>query len=80
VAQVLAGSGAAAATLLQMPMLPDSAHDLHALAQAVLQQTPCAQLFDMHSAAAEQNAPFTFLPHELPLHTFGETQFVSTVH
>ena len=48
--QVWAGSGCSRRTLVQVPIVPDSAHDWHALAQAVAQQTPCAQLPDMHSA------------------------------
>ena len=57
-----------------MPIVPDSAHDLQALAQAVAQQTPCAQLPEMHSPPAEQKAPFGFLPHELPTHTLPGEQ------
>ena len=77
--QVWAGSGLFAGTLVQVPIVPDSAHDRHALAQAVAQQTPCAQLPDMHSAPAEQNAPFGFRPHELPAHTLPDEQFASRV-
>ena len=45
----------------------------------VAQQTPCAQLFDAHSAPLEQNAPFGFLPHELPTQTLPAEQFASAV-
>jgi len=65
---------------VQVPIDPESAHDRHALAQAVAQQTPCAQLFDVHSPAFEQKAPFGFLPHELPTQTLPVEQFASTVH
>jgi hypothetical protein len=75
---VLAGSGAPGATLLHTPRLSGSAQDLHALAQAEAQQTPCAQKPDEHSALFEQNAPLVFFPHELPLQTFGVTQFPFT--
>jgi hypothetical protein len=78
--QVWAGSGLFTGTLVQVPIVPDSAHDRHALAQAVAQQTPCAQLPDMHSAPAEQNAPGGFAPHELPTHTLPGEQFASRAH
>ena len=61
------------------PMLPDSAHDLHALVHAVAQHTPCAQLPEMHSARSEHNAPLGFLPHELPVQTLPGVQFASMV-
>ena len=60
-----------------MPIAPTSAQDLHAPAQAVAQQTPCAQKPDWHSPASEQDAPRIFLPHELPLQTLGATQLPS---
>ena len=78
--QVWAGSGLFTGTLVQVPIVPDSAHDRHALAQAVAQQTPCAQLPDMHSPPAEQNAPGGFNPHELPMHTLPGEQFASRAH
>jgi len=78
--QVWAGSGLFTGTLVQVPIVPDSAHDRHALAQAVAQQTPCAQLPDMHSPPAEQNAPGGFRPHELPTHTLPGEQFASRAH
>ena len=56
-----------------------SAHDAQVPAQAVAQQTPCAQLFDMHSAPAEQKAPFGFFPHELLTHTLPDEQLPSAV-
>jgi hypothetical protein len=78
--QVLAGSGAPAGTSVQAPMAPERAHDLQALAQAVAQQTPCAQNPDAHSALLEQNAPGIFWPHELPApQTLGATQLSSEV-
>jgi len=51
-----------------------SAHDWQLPLQALSQQTPCAQRVDAHSAPAEHDAPTFFLPHELPLQTFGERQ------
>jgi hypothetical protein len=77
--QVWAGSGLLAGTFVQVPIVPDSAHDLQALAQAVAQQTPCAQLFDTHSERSEQKAPFGFFPHELLTQTFPFEQFASAV-
>jgi hypothetical protein len=77
--QVWDGSGLFAGTLLQAPIEPVSAHDLQALAQAVAQQTPCAQLPDAHSARSEQKAPFGFRPHELPVQTLPGEQFASAV-
>jgi hypothetical protein len=77
--QVLAGSGAPGGTLAQTPIDPERAHDRHAPAQAVTQQTPWAQLPDAHSPGAEQKEPIIFWPHELTLHTLGATQFASLV-
>ena len=74
------GSGCPFGTLVQMPIDGVSAHDLHALAQPVAQQTPCAQLPDAHSRLSAQKAPFGFRPQEFPLHTFPATQLASTVH
>jgi len=56
-----------------------SAHDLQAPAQAVAQQTPWAQMVEAHSLPSEQDAPFAFLPQELPLHTLPGVQFASLV-
>jgi hypothetical protein len=63
-----------------MPIDAGSAHDLQALAQAVAQQTPCAQLADAHSRRSAQNAPFGLRPHELALQTFPAVQLSSLVH
>jgi hypothetical protein len=80
-AQVFDGSGAPAGTSAQVPMAPASAHDLHAPAQAVAQQTPCAQKPEPHSTAAEHEDPLVFLPQELcASHTFGGTQAALLVH
>jgi hypothetical protein len=76
-AQRSAGSGAPVGTFVHVPSVPVSAHEEQAPAQAVSQQTPCAQKADWHSFAWEQEAPRIFLPHELPLQTFGVTQFPS---
>jgi hypothetical protein len=74
-AHVPDGSGAPPATFTHWPIVPASAHDLHALVQADEQQTPWAQKVDSHSAPCEQNAPLFFLPHELwESQVFGGTQ------
>jgi len=75
--QICAGSALLVGTLVHAPIVPVRAHDLHAVAQAVAQQTPCAQLLDMHSPPAEQKAPFGFRPHELPVQTLPGEQFAS---
>lgn len=77
--QISAGSGVPLGTVEQVPSAPGSAHDEHAPAQALSQQTPWAQKPVWHSFATEHEAPRIFLPHELPLHTLGETQFASAV-
>jgi hypothetical protein len=74
-----AGSGIPAGTSTQVPSVPTSAQDWQAPAQAVAQQTPCAQLPDWHSDLFEQNAPPGFGPHELPLHTVPAEQLPLTV-
>lgn len=77
--QLPAGSGFPVWTLLQVPSVPLSAQDLHAAVQAVSQQTPWAQKPLPHSPAFEQEAPFDFLPHELPLQTNGVRHCVLVV-
>jgi hypothetical protein len=72
----LAGSVALAATFWQEPSVPGSAHDLQGFLQVVPQHTPCQHSLDAHSAAFEQSAPLIFLPHELPLQTFGGMQLL----
>jgi hypothetical protein len=62
----------------QVPGVP-SAHDLHGVLQASLQQRPWAQKFDPHSAAVVQVAPLAFLP-QLPLmQVLGAMQWASVV-
>jgi hypothetical protein len=60
-----------AGTLVQVPSLWEIAQDLQVPAHAVPQQTPCAQMPELHSVPAPQVAPSGFLPqlpptHELP--------------
>jgi len=63
-----------------MPIDVGSAHDLHALAQPLAQQTPWAQMPDVHSRPSAQNAPFSLRPHELSVQTLPLTQLASAVH
>jgi hypothetical protein len=63
-----------------MPIDGVSAHDLHALAQPLAQQTPWAQLPDSHSRLSAQKAPFGLRPQELSRHSFPATQLASAVH
>ncbi len=49
---------------MHVPSVPASVHDWQAPVHALSQQTPCAQLPDVHSVAAEQDAPMLFVPHE----------------
>ena len=54
-----------AGTLMQVPALPWTAHDLQVPVQAVAQQTPWAQNAELQSAFVPQLAPIGFLP-QLP--------------
>jgi hypothetical protein len=77
--QMPAGSLAPVTTFVQVPSVPDIAHDWQAPAQALSQQTPCAQNVDVHSAFAEQDAPGPFVPHEFVMQVLGVRQSVLTV-
>lgn len=77
--QVCDGSGLFAGTFVQAPIVPNSAHDLQAVAQAVAQQTPWAQLPDAHSLLSEQNAPLGFGPHEFATQKLPDEQLASAV-
>jgi hypothetical protein len=68
-----------AGTLVQVPALDGSAHDLQLPVQAVEQQTPCAQVPELHSTSLPQVAPTGFLP-QLPwlLQVLGAMQSVSS--
>jgi hypothetical protein len=75
------GSGAPVATFVHWPIVPASAHDLQAPAQAVAQQTPCAHTPEAHSPWSEQNEPLLFFPHELwASHWLGATQSAFVPH
>jgi hypothetical protein len=69
-----------AATLVQVPSVPASAHDLHVVEHAVAQQTLCAQMPLVQSVAAVQAAPLGRLVQTPPEQMFGDTQSASAVH
>jgi hypothetical protein len=76
----VAGVGAVPlGTLLQVPTLPVSAHDLHVPVQAALQQTPWAQNPESHSFAVPHAVPIGLSVHLPALQTFGATQSVAAV-
>jgi hypothetical protein len=55
------GVGAAPAKIgEQVPALPERAHDMQVPVQALLQQTPCWQKPEAHSAAVVQAVPGVF--------------------
>jgi hypothetical protein len=65
-----------AGTFVQVPGLPVTVHDLQVPVQAELQQTPCTQYPELHSAFIEQVEPSDFFP-QLPfMQALGETQSV----
>ena len=76
----LAGSVPPAATAVQVPALPVSAHDMHVDAQVVEQQTPCAQIPVLHSVAVAQAAPVDFRPHDPSRQTAGAAQSAFEMH
>ena len=63
-----------AATSVQVPAVPESAHDRQLPVQAEMQQAPCSQKPLAHSVAAAQVAPLGFFEQVVPLQTLGETQ------
>jgi hypothetical protein len=77
----VAGVGSCpAGTLAQVPALPVSAHDRHVPVHAVAQQTPCAQLPELHSAAAVHTAPLGFFPQLFIVQVLGETHSALVAH
>jgi hypothetical protein len=76
------GSALPVATLVQVPVVPDSAHDWQAPVQALSQQTPWAQKLLLHWSADEQVVPLLALPHEFgPTwpHTLGDRHWLLVV-
>jgi hypothetical protein len=76
--QMPAGSCVPVATFVHTPSMP-AMQDLHAVLQAVSQQTPCAQLPLRHSLGAEQEAPFSLRPHEFAAQVNGGTHWLFAV-
>jgi hypothetical protein len=62
--QLPEGSAPPAGTATHTPVEPGSAHDMHAPAQAVEQQTPCWHCPLAHSPASAHSCPAGFFPHE----------------
>jgi hypothetical protein len=67
-------------TLVQAPGLSCSAHDLHVPEHAVEQQTPCAQIPELHWSSPPHTAPIGFLPQLPPTQVLGAMQSASVVH
>jgi hypothetical protein len=65
---------------VQTPLVVASAQDMQIPVQDPLQQTPCWQDPEAHSALAAQSAPITFLPQIVPLQTLPFEQSVFVVH
>jgi hypothetical protein len=63
-----------AATSVQVPAEPASAHERQAPMHPDRQQTPCSQKPLAHSVVDAQAVPFVFLPQLPPLQTLGATQ------
>jgi hypothetical protein len=66
-------------TLVQVPAVAVSAHDMQVPVQVDAQHTPCWQLPDAHSVPAVHMRPSGFFVQTPALQTFGATQSVSTV-
>jgi hypothetical protein len=79
VGQLPDGSGVPVGTSEQTPRTMEM-QVLHAVLQAVSQQTPCAQKLLRHSEATEQVAPFSFSPHEFASQVNGITHWLLFVH
>src|SRR4029079_17542386 len=58
-------------TIEQMPWVPASPHDLQMPLHSVLQQVPCSQKPELHSAAAVQAPPTGFLPQLVAMQELG---------
>ena len=86
IAHCVAGVGAwPVATGEQVPIEPVRAHDMQVPAQALLQQTPCAQKPELHIAAAVHGEPMANFPQvpvvcpEGMVQEAGEVQSPATV-
>src|SRR5579871_1310835 len=65
---------------VQVPTVPERLQELQVPAQALLQQTPCAQKFELHIAAAVHGWPMASLPQLVPVQLAGEVQSVLLPH
>ena len=77
-----AGSTVPVGTLVQVPCVPESAHDWQAPLQRLSQQTPWAQMLLLHWLSPEQLVPLLAGPHEFgPFepHRLGARHWVSVV-
>lgn len=61
---------------VQVPTVPDRLQELQVPAQALLQQTVCAQNPELHMAADVQGEPMGSLPQLVPVQLAGEVQSV----
>jgi hypothetical protein len=59
---------------VQVPLVPERLHAVQVPAQALLQQTPCAQKPEAHIAAAVHGWPMASLPQLVPVQEAGEVQ------
>jgi len=76
----VAGVGAVpAAIAVQVPTVPVRLQLMQLAAQPVLQQTPCWQYPDTHSAPVAQVAPFDFCVQTLPMQLYPATQSAAVV-
>ncbi len=64
---------------VQVPTVPDRLQELQVPAQALLQQTPCAQNPELHMAADVHGWPIASLPQLVPVQLAGEVQSVLVV-
>ena len=79
--QVPDGSGAPAATVVHVPWLPATAHELHVPQLAAAQQKPSTQWVLRHSAPDRHDVPFSLrLVQEPDLHAYPAAHCVSSVH
>ena len=67
-----------AGTSVQVPALPATAHDLQVPVQAVMQQTPWAQMPELQSSSIAHVPPSGRLPQLPALQVFGAVQSPST--
>lgn len=68
------GSGCPDGMFEQVPSVAARLHAMHAVAHAVLQQTPSAQLPLTQSVGSRQVCPLVVLQAPAPLHAFGAMQ------